>query len=1033
MQPLDKALTRPIGDAGASDTPAPMLRGDRRQITALFCDLVDWTLLTNRLEPEDLAELTVAYYAMCCRHVEATAGHVARLEGDGVLAYFGYPVAREDAVVGALKAALAIQASLARGDLQGRMDLRVRIGMATGMTLVSDLVGQGYSQMAVALGPTPNLAKRLQTLALPGQVVVSHETRRLAGAAFAFADLGVHSLHGFDEAQRAWQLEGPAGTGLRHDIRASMCIPCVGRDEQQAVLLEAWHQVTMGRGQALLVVGSPGIGKSRLLKAFAERAAPADSLWWQCDPGHLVSPLQPALDWLRRTLRGADAQQAFRFLDQWAGPESPVGGVEFLLELAGWEATPRSTLPAVSRRDQLHGALLSGLKHQARCHPMVVLVEDIHWSDDSTQELLFRLVDDISERPLLLVLSSRPDGAAAWRQRIATVLDLGSLDPADARTVALSVAKGACLDKAALEQVLDRADGVPLYLEELTAAVVAQRSVAALSRVPTSLQDSLAARLDLMGEARELARIGSAFGREFDVRCLARVCDWPSDRLQAGLNSLVEAGLLSPLTSVGSHVFKHALIQQAAYEGMLRSDRQAVHRRIVAALEQEDPGLVVREPALLAQHCQRAGWPQREVGLWCAAAQAAARVAAVGPALAAYEQASTALSQLPESSDRLVQQIEVLLGMMDVGRFAILPNRLAAMAAQARDLARQAGVELDASTRATLLFQDARAKLYTSCYAEARTAFDELRQLGVRLGDQAITRRPGSALAMTLCCQGLFGQMLEFLDESDVAQYQAVGNQIDHLAGLGWLGYARCQTGWGDGGLVHGHRAVAEAQNLRSPIYLAGALVWRSHALMAVRRLDEAVIDAQSSHDLGVETGVPYLRWHALVFLALYEARRCQPDLARQALEQARGLLADAAHGQWSLLDYLPAIEAECALAEGRVEHALTAATATLKVAESIDGCFAQAMAWRVRALALLKQGGAMADADAAHRRSQQLYRRGHAKAEGGYTALLWSQALAAAGHAHRSREAEQAAVQVLRSAGLDPDRVERFAETTRK
>lgn len=1008
-------------------------RGDWRQITALFCDLVGWTEWTHRLDPEDLLTMTSAYYALCCGCIERHGGHAARLEGDGALAYFGYPLAREDAVADALRAALDIRESLARDGLAGKTGVAVRIGMATGMAIVSDLVGEGYSEAGVALGPSPNLAKRLQVLAEPGDILVSDETRRLAGAGFSFEAQGPHQVRGFAQPQDVWRLRCAAYNGLRHEHRKVDGSPCVGRDTELGGLRRAWRSARQGQGGAILVVGEAGIGKSRVLRALAESSEVPATCWWQCAPGQQASPLQPVRAWLRRLMAADDATEALSCLRDWLGPDSAPDGPALLADLAGWPVPPGPDLPSDRRGERILEILLAGMRHQCGMAPLLLLLEDVHWADAATEEFLRVMLRAVPTWPMLVVLTTRPPSHTVWTEAASTVMALGPLALEDARLVALGVSRNEPLSGPELDEVLAVTDGVPLFVEEMTASVLASRRHAdpdtAARRVPSTLHDTLAARLDHLGDSRELATIGSALGREFSALSLANVCGWPADRLEVGLARLVDAGLLSPRTPVGTHVFKHALVQQAAYDRLLRSDRRRLHRRIIEVLESEDPDLATREPALLAHHCQQADLPEREAAHWHTAARAAVRIAAIKPALAAYEQAEAALSRLSQTPNHVREHIEVLLGMMEAGRFAILPDRLAALAERASELASKAAVELGPTARTALLFQDARAKLYTSRYGEARAVFEDMRRLGRDNGDAALERRPGSALAMTLGCQGLFEPMLAFLNEDKLEDYRASGNLIDHLAGLGWLSYARCQTGWGNEGLTHADRAVSEAGTLQSPVYLGGALVWRSHALAALRRLDEAVLDAQRSHDLGVQLGVPYLQWHALVFLSLYQARRGQAAAAHECLGRARDLLRQAAQGTWTLLDYLPAIESEILLAEGRPEAAMLAADEALRVAEPIEGYFAKAMACRTRALGLLALGRPLADARAAIDRCLQIHRDGGAHAEAGFTSLLWARVLQASGYAEEGRGALADAAERLRAAKLQAHRMEALAD----
>jgi tetratricopeptide (TPR) repeat protein len=311
----------------------------------------------------------------------------------------------------------------------------------------------------------------------------------------------------------------------------------------------------------------------------------------------------------------------------------------------------------------------------------------------------------------------------------------------------------------------------------------------------------------------------------------------------------------------------------------------------------------------------------------------------------------------------------------------------------------------DATTQAAVLFQEGRAHLYSSRYAEARRIFEEIRRLGRDSGSPRIEMKPGSAYTMALCCQGLFGETLAFLNPGNVDGYKGAGSVIDYISGLGWIGYASCQVGPGDAGLAHAHRSVQEAEHVQSPIYLGGAHVWRSHALMALRRHDEAIADAQRCLELSRLHGVPYLGWHALVFLALCQCRRDDFEAADASLAQARTLLVRIEDGQWTLVDYLPAIEAEIACFRGDDARALAAAEVAIEIAAARGGCYAQALGWRIKAIVQLRGGADPALAQASFERALRLFEQGQANAERTYATLVWAHALQRAGHAELARE----------------------------
>lgn len=1020
-QRLPQAPERP--PVAPAAPAAPAAQGERRQITVMFCDLVGSTELSARLDPEDLRSLIHAYYTACCRIIEQSGGFIARVIGDGILAYFGYPAAREDAAECAIRAGLQIIDGVRRDGLAGEDRVEVRIGLATGLSVISDMVGIGFSELNAVMGQTPNLAARIQALGAPGSVAIADETRRLAGGFFVYADLGLHQLKGFAQPVQVWRVVGESRSGARFDAQHAARTDCIGRDGQLATLQAAWQQVRAGRCQVLTLVGEAGIGKSRLLRTASERLLPAPGLtvFLQCSPSQAGTPLHPVIDWLRRDI-GTSAAGPVAIADDrlrlqaWLGPDAtPLDlplMVEFLsLPLAEDEAPP--ALPPDRKRQLTRDILLRHVERNCQAGPVLLLVEDAHWMDGATEELLRALFQRLLQRPLMALVTTRPERHCEWGEATGQQLLLSPLPRDHAQQLVRAACRGRRLPQPVIDEILAKTDGVPLFIEELTATIleagllreegedlVMDDPLPALD-IPSTLRDSLMARLDRLNDIKDVARIASAIGREFSFTLLAQVSEKPVHQLIAALDRLVEAQLLFQrgLPPAADYVFKHSLVQQAAYDSQLRSDRRALHARIVRAIEAHQPETARREPGLMAHHCEQAGLTDREVDYLFTAGQASTRIVAIPEALSYFTRADAAIARLAPDAQNARRRIQIILGLMEVGRFAILPSRLRALSEQARALARVAGVDADAAMTSSILFQDARAKLYSSHYAEARSIFQEIRALGAAQASPAIARKPASALAMTLCCQGLFNEMLAFIHEQNIGQYQQAGSSIDHIAGLGWIAYARCQTGDVRAGLRLGDQSVQEAEQVQSAIYLAGAHVWRSHALMAARRLDEAVADARRCVALADTHAVPYLGWHGLVFLALCLCRRGELAAASAALAEARGLLAQVEDGRWSLLDYLPAIEAEIAAFRGDPEVALRHANEAITTAQAIDGHFAEAIAWRAKALASLALGADLPSAEACFERAMQRHALGDAQAERAFSARLWAQALQQAGH----------------------------------
>ncbi|NRF67469.1 AAA family ATPase [Aquincola sp. S2] len=1006
--------------------PAVPGHGERRQITVMFCDLVGSSELSVRFDPEDLRSLIHAYYSSCCRIIEQSGGFIARIIGDGILAYFGYPAAREDAAECAIRAGLHIIESVNRQGPDGGDRIDVRIGLATGVSVISDMVGIGFSELHAVMGQTPNLASRIQSLVEPGTVGIADETRRLAGGFFVYADHGSHPVKGFNQPVQVWRVVGESRLGARFDAQHTAHVDCIGRDAHLGTLQDAWARAQQGSCRIVTLVGEAGIGKSRLLRTASERFVPAPGLTvvMQCAPSQATTPLHPLVDWLRRDIGvtpvGAAEDRAR--LEAWLGgaatPPDLFLLAEFLSVPLPAGVTP-AALPPDRKRQLMREIVLRHFERHCEAAPALLMVEDAHWMDGATREFLTALFDRMRDRPLMAMVTSRPGHPRHWVDGTrGSELTLDPLPRADAEQLIWTACRGRRLPLEVVDQILAKTDGVPLFIEELTAtivesgllreegnALVMDGPLPALD-IPSTLRDSLMARLDRLSDIKDVARIASALGREFTFSLLAQVSEKPTHQLIAALDRLVEAQLLFQrgVPPDAEYVFKHALVQQAAYDSQLRSARHALHARIVRAIETKQPEIARHEPGLMAHHCELAGMTDREVDYLYAAGLASTRIVAIPEALSYFSRADAALARLEPSTRNARRNIDVILGMMEVGRFAILPSRLRALSERARNLSRMDGVTCDATMTAAILFQDARAKLYSSQYAQARSIFQEIRQLGIGHDSRPIERKPASAFSMDLCCQGLFNETLEFINHTNIGYYKESGSFIDYISGLGWIAYASCQTGAVDDGLRFGQLSVHEAEQVQSQIYLAGAYIWRSHALMAARRLDDAVSDARQCVSLSTAHAVPYLGWHGLVFLALCQCRSGELDAAAQSLLQARAMLSQVEDGQWSLLDYLPAIEAEIACFSGDHARAMQSADEAIAVAGPIGGHFAEAIAWRAKAVSCIRSGGDPDQAQAFFDRAMRWHERGDAHAERTYSALVWAHSLQLAGHEERAR-----------------------------
>ena len=652
----------------------------------MFSDLVGSTALSARMDPEDLREVISAYQKCVAKAVQRFGGFVAKYMGDGVLVYFGYPQAHEDDAERAVRAGLELIQAV--GGLKSSTPLQTRVGIATGLVVVGDLIGSGEAQERGIVGETPNVAARLQGIAEPNTVIIAESTRKLIGNLFELQDLGAQDLKGIAGPVRAWAALRPSAMESRFEaLHASGLTELVGREEELEMLLRRWSKAKTAEGQVVLLSGEAGIGKSRLTAALMESIAsePHTRLRYFCSPQHTDSAFYPIIGQMERAAglaHGDTAQSKLDKLDALLAQTSTSAGDGSLfadmLSLPNDGRYPTLDITPEQRRQKTLEALGSQMEALSRSNPVLMIFEDAHWADPTSLEAFSRVVDRLRNLRVLFVVTFRSEFDPPWIGRpYVTALTLNRLAQRDIETVIDNVVGNKLIPASIRQDIIERTDGIPLFVEEMTKAVMeagseraAQQTVASIPSpslaVPASLQASLMARLDRLGAAKEVAQIGAAIGREFSHALLSAVVNKPEPELASALGRLIETGLLfrQGVPPHASYLFKHALVQDAAYGTLLREARRTLHARIAETLESQFAEIAENQPELLARHCTEAGLIEKAASLWGKAGQ---RSLAQSALVEATEQLSRAIDQtgkLPPTPSTRRQEIALQVALI---------------------------------------------------------------------------------------------------------------------------------------------------------------------------------------------------------------------------------------------------------------------------------------------------------------------------------------------------------------------------------
>jgi class 3 adenylate cyclase len=886
--------TRDVAQSATRVTTArispPPIDAERRQLTVMFCDLVGSTPLSARLDPEDLRSIIGAYHRCVAEIVEGCGGFVARYMGDGVLVYFGYPQAHEDDAERATRCGLALVDRVAQ--LGQREELHARVGIATGLVVV----GGEVVEHDVA-GDTPNLAARLQALAEPDTVVIAANTRRLVGDLFDYRDLGAIEVKGLAAPVPAWQVLRASAIESRFEaLRGSVLTPLIGRDEEIDLLLRRWARANTGDGQVVLISGEAGIGKSRLTAALAERlhAEPHIRLRCFCSPSHQDSALYPFIDQLGRASEFArddppasKLEKLAALLARAAPLDEDVALLADLLSLPGSERHPLPNLSPQRKKERILEALIRQLEGLARQQPIVMVFEDAHWIDPTSRELLDLIIERVRSLPVLLIVTFRPEFQPPWTgQPQVSMLALNRLDRRDRAALVEQIAGDKALPNEVVDQIANRTDGVPLFVEELTKSVLESgllredRDRYVLDRVlppfaiPTTLHDSLMARLDRLASVRLVAQIGAAIGREFSYTLLRQVSRLPEGELQAALARLVTSELVfqrgTPPDAV--YTFKHALVQDAAHSSLLRGARQLLHVQIATALETQAPELIDSQPELFAQHYAEAGLVEKSVACWGKAGHRSAARSAMAEAAAQLKKGLDQLALLPDIPERRRQELEFCsaLGAALQAVKGYAAPETGQVYARARELWEQLGSPAEFLQ---IPYGESVYHLFRGELDLALHLADDLLRLSRQRSDSAGLVLGHNSSGCNLMFKGKFGLSRSHL-EAGITLYDPISHRsLTHQTGIdpklvsqAHLGIVLFCLGFPDRALAQSNAAIAEARRLDHPTSLAVGLALGVRLLSLFGEIADLAERADQLAALADEQGFSYYRAMAAVY-----------------------------------------------------------------------------------------------------------------------------------------------------------------------
>lgn len=964
-------------------------RAERRQLTVMFCDLVGSTALSGQLDPEELSDVNQEYQGVCAEVINQYEGRIAQFLGDGLLVYFGYPLSHEDDAQRAVRAGLGIVAAVAQMRERLAKPLYVRVAIHTGIAVVGQLGGKDNPDPMAIAGETPNIAARLQAIAAPDSVVISSTTHRLVEGFFVCRSLGTPALKGVASPIEVYSVHEESGINTRFEKAVITGLtPLVGREKEVELLLRTWEESARGHGHVVMLSGEPGIGKSRLLRVLKERTGGEliSEFEGRCSPYSRNSALYPTIDFLQNALqfkRGDDAERRSvlleQQLEQWGFslPDS-VPLFSALLSLPPNERYPALPMTPQRQKQKTFEVLVAFLLRAAEQRPTRVIVEDLHWADPSTLELLDLIIQQVPHTRLFVALAFRPEFTPPWAaQPHITNITLGRLSRGDIEVMVRSVAGGKPLQPRVINEIATKTEGVPLFVEELTRMLLEsgllgeQNGVYELTSplpvlaIPSTLYDSLMARLDRLGTAKEVAQLAAAIGREFSYELLRAISPLEETRLTGALNRLVDAELLEEYSSPPrlGYRFRHALIRDAAYDSLLKSQRRQYHRKIAEVLPERFGDVVEVQPELLASHFTEAGLTEEAIPYWQRAGQKALERSANREAIGHLTKGLELISRLPETPQHLQQELMLRIALGT----ALMVSRGFACEEAENNFARAWKLcqQIDDSPLVLNVFwalwvsQAAAAK-----HQKAREAGEECLRLAQAVHDPALLLQSYHALGVSLLILGDFVHGFELLEKGlslyDPSRHSALAYASGQDSGvaclahgawaLWFLGYPGQARQWIRDALTLAGK-VAHPASKAAAANIAAWLYQLLRDQEAAQEQADAAVALSTEHELEFwrAKGVMSQGW------ALMGTERLDEGIKRLRT----GLAALRATGAKIMMPYFLSRLAQAYADTDRIKEALSVLAESQAVLEETGERWWQAEVYRLQGELLFRRSGA--------------------------------------------------------------------------